>query len=178
MPQFRTQFHDHARVRKYPGERVRVKYAPQYDSRGNLDLIPVGEEDLYDYIQSHADSVDIHVILDRFASGERDILSQVQGFYADFADMPSTYQEVLNAVIAGETTFNSLPVEIKERFGHNFANWLTAMDSPDFLERSGFASPAPPPQGDVRAAAAAADMSTASPVPAPGGSSPEPQQST
>lgn len=167
---FRTQYQPHARVFHHPGKRMKVKYTPVYDERGNLDLQPVGEEDLYDYIQSHAESCDIHVILDRFASGEKDVLSQVQGFYADFADMPSTYQEVLNAVIAGENAFNTLPAEVKARFGHNFASWLIAMESPDFLERSGFLQP---DRGDARASAAG--MPTASPVPAPAGSQPSEQ---
>lgn len=134
---FDTQFTERARQYCAAGSRVRQHYQSRLDAKGNLVLIPDGEVNDYDAIQSHADSVDIHKILDRFAAGDVDVLSRMQGFYADFADVPSTYQEVLNAVIVGEETFNSLPVEIKDKFGHSFQRWMMAMGQPDFYEAMG-----------------------------------------
>lgn len=136
-PSFATSYDDHPRVYSAGGSRTRVHYQSRLDARGNLVLVEDGLVNDYEAIQSHADSVDIHKILDRFANGEVDVLSKVQGFYADFADTPSTYQEVLNAVIAGEQTFNSLPVEIKDKFGHSFQRWLMSMGQPDFYEAMG-----------------------------------------
>ncbi|WGL31264.1 internal scaffolding protein [Dipodfec virus UOA04_Rod_847] len=134
---FRTQYDDRAPVYQEPGNPVKIVYSARYSETGVLDLVATGQEDLYDYIQSHKDSTDIHVLLDRFANGETDVLSRLQGFYADVSDMPKTYAEVLNAVIAGEETFARLPVEVKQRFDNSFAVWLSSMDSPDFSERMG-----------------------------------------
>lgn len=136
--QFKTQYDGHARVYQHPGNPIKDVYAPRYDDNGVLDLVVTGQENLYDFIQSHKESTDIHVILERFASGETDVLSQIQGFYADASDMPKTYAEVLNAVIAGEQAFDRLPVEVKQQFGNSFSVWLAAMDQPDFAERMGF----------------------------------------
>lgn len=141
---FRTQFQPHSRVYMSSGSRRKVHYQSRLDSRGNLVLLEDGFVDLYQEIQSHADSCDIHLILERFAAGDKDVLSQVQGFYQDFSQTPSTYQEILNAVIAGEETFNSLPVDIKDKFGHSFQRWLIEMDSPDFAQKMGFVSPTSP----------------------------------
>lgn len=129
---FKTQFNPHPRFHCAGGSRTRVHYQSRFDSRGNLVLMEDGVINDYEAIQSHADSVDIHKILDRFAAGDVDVLSKVQGFYADFADTPSTYQEILNAVIAGEQTFNSLPVEVKDKFGHSFQRWMMSMGTPEF----------------------------------------------
>lgn len=176
---FRTQFDDHPRVYQDPGAPTKPHYQSRINVRGNLELVVDGVVDLYADIQSHADSVDIHLILERFTAGETDILSKVQGFYADFADMPSTMQEVLNSIIAGEAAFDRLPVEIKDRFGHSFQRWMMEMDSPDFAAKMGYTpeqeaaiadivadsrakkavvvqpavgdATAPPPQGDERA---------------------------
>lgn len=137
---FRTKYEPHTRVFQHPGSPIKINYAPHYDEHGVLDLEPVGQTDLYGYIQSHAESCDIHVILDRFANGETDVLSQMQGFYADCSDMPKTYAEVLNSVIAGEQAFAGLPAEIKQRFGNSFAVWLSSFDKPDFGEKMGFKS--------------------------------------
>lgn len=134
---FKTKYDDHARVNCNPGSPVKITYQANYNAAGTLEINPVGQEDLYGYIQSHRDSVDIHVILKRFAAGEQDVLSQVQGFYADASDMPKTYAEVLNAVLDGERTFNSLPIEVKQRFNNSFSEWLSAFHDPDFAERSG-----------------------------------------
>nr|QQL13324.1 MAG: VP3 [Gokushovirinae sp.] len=166
MMMFKTQYDSHARVHLNPGSRVKTVFSPRYDDRGVLDLQVTGEEDLYGYIQSHAESCDIHCILDRFASGETDVLSQVQGFYADTAGMPKTYAEILNSVIAGEEAFNKLPADIKQRFGNSFAEWLTAMDQPDFNERMGFK----PLETDQEIQ----DFASSTPSPAPAPASPAP----
>lgn len=138
MPKFRTQFDAHDPVYQLPGDPVKVIYSPRYDDNGVLDLVATGREDLYEYIQSHKESTDIHVLLDRFANGEEDVLSRMQGFYGDITSMPKTYAEVLNAVIAGEEAFARLPVEIKQKFDNSFAVWLAAMDKPDFADRMGY----------------------------------------
>lgn len=137
---FRTQFDGHTRVHLNPGNPVKTIYSSRYDKNGVLELFEDGQEDLYGYIQSHAESVDIHVLLKRFVNGEQDVLSRAQGFYMDSSDMPKTYAEVLNSVIAGEQAFNSLPAEVKQRFGNSFSQWMASFESSDFLEKMGMKS--------------------------------------
>lgn len=138
---FRTQYSDRTPVYQEPGTSVKLIYSPRYTDDGVLDLVVTGQENLYDYIQSHKESTDIHVLLTRFANGEEDVLSRMQGFYADVTSMPKTYAEVLNAVIVGEETFSRLPVDVKQRFDNSFAVWMAAMDSPDFASRMGYDAP-------------------------------------
>lgn len=139
MIKFNTQYDKRAPVYQEPGSSEKLVYSPRYDSDGVLDLVVTGKENLYEYIQSHKESTDIHVLLDRFAAGETDVLQRMQGFYGDVTSMPKTYAEVLNAVIVGEETFSRLPVEVKQRFNNSFAEWLAAMDKPDFSTRMGVA---------------------------------------
>ena len=102
---FRTQFESHDRVLANPGTSEHILYAPQIDENGHLELVETGREDLYDYIQSHKDSCDIHQIMRRFEAGDTEALMKRQGNYGDFTAMPKTYAEMLNAVIAGEQKF-------------------------------------------------------------------------
>lgn len=134
---FRTKYDSHARVFQDPGNPVKTVYSSRYTPDGTLELFVDGKEDLYGYIQSHAESVDIHVLLKRFVNGEEDVLSRAQGFYMDASDMPKTYAEVLNSVIAGEQAFDSLPAEVKQRFGNSFSQWMTSFEDSDFLEKMG-----------------------------------------
>lgn len=133
---FRTQYQPRERVVANPGQREKVLWSPVFDKDGGFELKESGREDLYASIQSHAQSVDIHVILERFARGDVSALSKVQGTYGDFTTVPKTYAELLNSVIQGEQYFLSLPVEVRARFGHDFNKWLVSMDDmPSWLEK-------------------------------------------
>lgn len=132
-----------------PGDRIHTLYGPKFDSAGHMYLVETGEEDLYDYIQSHAESVDIHVILKRFAQGDVSVLSRVQGTYGDFTQMPKTFAEALNTLVAAEAYFNSLPVDVRARFDHNFNQFIASMDSPTFASDMGMEPPAPVPDQPI-----------------------------
>lgn len=143
---FVTQYRPRIRFISNGGQRERILYQPKFDENGVMDLVESGKEDLYDFIQSYAESVDIHVILARFQNGDIDALSRVQGAYGDFTNMPTSYAELLNRVNEGQSFFNSLPVDIRAKFNHNFAEFMAGMDKPDFLEKLGIKSePEPEP---------------------------------
>ena len=63
------------------------------------------------------------------------MLNRVQGFYGDITSMPSTFADALNIVRSSEEFFNSLPVEERAKFNHNFSEFLAAFDTPDNLAR-------------------------------------------
>ncbi len=154
--EFRTQFMSHERVVARPGSRVKPVYSPVYDANGVLDLEQTGQENLYDYIQSHKDSVDIHKILQRFENGDVAALAKVQGMYGDFTDVPRTYAEALNAVISAETTFNGLPVEVRAKFNHSFSQFLAQAGSPQWLAAMGITADASPVAGSSAPASGSA----------------------
>lgn len=143
MAKFRTQYDDHARVHLDPGSRVKTLYSPIYDDQGVWHLEESGKEDLYGYIQSHAMSVDINVLLKQYQLGDLDALQKVQGTYGDFTQAPKTFAEALNVMIAAEQYFLSLPVETRAVFHHNLNEFIASMDSPDWTTKAGITPPAP-----------------------------------
>lgn len=173
MPDFRTQYDKRDPVYQEPGSPIRILYGPIFDKQGHMSLEEIGKENLYDYIQSHADSVDINVILKQFASGDPSVLSRVQGAYGDFTQMPKTFAEALNTLIAAEQYFNSLPVDVRAQFDHNFNAFIASMDSPDFTTRMGITPPdqaaaASPSAGPAAPSSSSASVaSSSSPAPAP-----------
>ena len=76
-----------------PGNPIKQLYAGSYNERGQVELKEDGTEDLYAFIQSFAESTDIHSILRRFENGEVNVLEKVQGFYGDVTEMPKTFSE-------------------------------------------------------------------------------------
>lgn len=162
---FRTSLSRPTRVISHAGNPVQAVRSAKIDSKGNMTLVKVGEHDLYAEIQSYKDSCDIHLILKRFAAGDTEALARMQGFYADYADMPSTYAEVLNAVIAGEQSFNALPAEVKARFDNSFSVWLSSMEDADFGKKMSLDGISP--DNYIGEALPPDPMSTASPVSPP-----------
>ena len=135
--QFKTQYDARDRVFSDPGSPEHITYAGHYDEKGRVVLEESGRENIYDFIQSHAESCDIHVLMKRYQNGDVDALSQKQGFYGDFLDFPKTYAEALNHMNEMERQFMALPVETREKFGNSFTEFLAASAEPDFLDRLG-----------------------------------------
>lgn len=135
--QFKTQYDARDRIFSDPGSPEHITYAGHYDDKGRVVLEESGRENIYDFIQSHAESCDIHVLMKRYQNGDFDALSQKQGFYGDFLDFPKTYAEALNHMCELERQFMALPVETREKFGNSFTEFLAASAEPDFLERLG-----------------------------------------
>lgn len=141
---FATQFTPRQRVHEVLGSREKQLYSPIYDDRGVLHLRETGKHDLYAEIQSHRDSVDIHVLLARYRNGDTEALQRIQGAYGDFTQMPTTFAEALNTLIAAEQYFQSLPVDVRSRFGHDFNRFIASMDSPTWAADAGIEMPKPP----------------------------------
>lgn len=135
--QFKTQYDARDRIFSDPGCPEHITYAGHYDEKGRVVLEESGRENIYDFIQSHAESCDIHVLMKRYQNGDFDALSQKQGFYGDFLDFPKTYAEALNHMNEMERQFMALPVETREKFGNSFTEFLAASAEPDFFDRLG-----------------------------------------
>lgn len=147
MFKFPSLYDKRERVYCNAGNPLKKIFKPVVRDDGVVDLVESGEESLYDSIQSWKDSVDINVILARYANGDVDALSKVQGAYGDFTQFPTTYAEMLNRVIQGKHMFESLPLEIREKYNHDFGQFIAAMDKPDFWEQ--FNAPEPVKEGEV-----------------------------
>ena len=134
---FRTQFESHSRVVQPSGDRSHILYSGRYTDTGHFVLEESGKEDIYDKIQSHAASVDIHAILDRFRRGDIEALGDVsRSVYFDTAEMPKNYAHLLNIVNEGEQAFMSLPVEEREKYGHSFVQWMMSFQQKAEAEAS------------------------------------------
>lgn len=137
MREFNTQYDERPRVRSHPGNPIKQLYSGSYNERGQVELMKDGTEDLYAFIQSFAESTDIHAIMRRYQNGEVDVLEKVQGFYGDVTEMPRTYAEALQRIADSEKVFMSLPVDVRAKFGHSFSEFLAASQEADFLDRLG-----------------------------------------
>lgn len=106
------------------GERIKVEYELRYDDEGRPGLVECGTTDLYEYIQSHAASVDINNIVNQCMTGDDSVLNKVQGFYDDISGFPVKLQDVLNVNQQAIDVFKSLPIEVQEIYGGNYIDFV------------------------------------------------------
>lgn len=124
------------RCSEMPTERVyanignpeKVKYVAQILPNGMYELVEAGKENLYEFIQSFADSCDINKLIARFRNGEVDIFDQAKGFYGDVSNMPQDMHSIFNLIEKGKYVFDRQPIEVKEKYGNSFENWLMNFD--------------------------------------------------
>ena len=83
---------------------------------GSKDLVVVGQYNFQEEIQSHADSVDIQNILDRYARGDISVLNRVASVYGDFTSMPSTLGELSQRILDANDLFNNLDIDVRREF--------------------------------------------------------------
>lgn len=129
---FRTKYDERKIVYSEPGSGIKKVYQLR-ETKDGEDLVEIGETDLYKYIQSHADSVDIHKILERCAMIEDyGLLNKVPGIYMDITEMPKTLAEAYEQVQNAKDLFNRMPVDIKEKYDNNFVQFISGLGDSKF----------------------------------------------
>lgn len=131
------------------GSRFESVYKTKIEDDGTISFEVIGQDDVYERIQSFAESCDINVILKRFQKGDSSVLSQVQGFYADVTGAPKTYAQMLQAVIDGQDMFSKLPADLRAEFGNDFYRFFSTMDSQEWQRKvAAHVKPVPTPTVD------------------------------
>lgn len=104
------------------------------DTQGIMQLEDCGTSDLYHYIQSHKDSVDINKILERYRSGDISVLDQQRGQYLDISDAPKSLAEMYSFIRNCGTFFDSLPLEVRKEYDFNPAAFVADIGSDRFVK--------------------------------------------
>lgn len=133
-----TPYEDEKPKRKpnNPGNVMEPQYKERYDENGNAYLEQVGEINTYEKIQSYKDEVDPMSILARYAAGDTTVMAN-PGWYIDTSKLPANYIEWRNLMNEQKEKFETLPLEIRNKFGNNFDTWAATAGEPEWLENMG-----------------------------------------
>ena len=117
LNRFRSKYDSTDKFITESGSQFTPIYTPIIDENGNIELKESGQKNHYEEIQSHADSVDINVIMDRYYIEGSTVLNQrMNGQYIDITDMPNNFTEVLQKIIIANRDFENLPSEIRNEY--------------------------------------------------------------
>lgn len=124
------------RLPNKPGNIMEPQYRERYDENGNAYLEQVGEINTYEKIQSYRDEVDPMSILARYAAGDTTVMAN-PGWYIDTSKLPANYIEWRNLMNEQKEKFETLPLEIRNKFNNNFDQWAATAGEPEWLENMG-----------------------------------------
>lgn len=133
--QYQRLYEDNVRFVAEPGDSIIPTYTPIYNKNGVLELKQDGEKDLYAEIQSHKDSCDLAVIINRYFNGDPSALSRVQGTYMDITAMPTNMHEAMSLVDNARRDFDRLPVDIKQLFDNDANKFLATLGTEEWLQK-------------------------------------------
>ena len=119
-----------------PGNILEPEYRERYDERGEAYLEKIGDVNTYEKIQSYKEQCDVMAILSRYSAGDETALA-TPGYYIDTSKLPQTYTEYLNMMNEQREKFNQLPLEIRQKFGMNFEQWVATAGENEWLEKMG-----------------------------------------
>ena len=138
---FKTQFDAHERKFMNAGESVfPIRKARKVNGVLNVD----DTKDMFnmkEYINSFKDSCDINILLKRFKAGDQDAIAQFThsyGEYMDLAEIPDNFNDMMELARKGEDMFNSLPVEMKEKFNNNYEEFVGSVGTKEWMEKMGY----------------------------------------
>nr|DAR43454.1 MAG TPA: Scaffold protein [Microviridae sp.] len=126
------------------GSGIIPTYTPHLEKDGTLTLVQDGEHNLYEEIQSHKDSTDLQLIINRYMNGDPTVLARVQGVYGDFSQMPQSMHEAYDLMRKAELDFKKLPAEIQASFDNDPTKFIMSLGSDEWLEKMQISKPADP----------------------------------
>ncbi len=129
---FRNKYEHRAVIGSNAGSRFHNDYKMKVFDDGTRDLVVVGQIDTYEMIQSHKDSVDLRLTLERFARGDESAINRRQAFFGDFTNMPTTLSELSQRILDAQDLFNTLDVEARRAFDFDAGKFFASIGTPEF----------------------------------------------
>ena len=117
-----------------PGDRYRPIYTSQIMDDGTIELVQTGVEDLQEIYNSQRDTCDVSLLAERFLAGDESALHRGNPVFLDLLGMPKSLMEAYQLQQRASDAFESLPVEIREKFGQDFGRFLATAGSPEWFE--------------------------------------------
>lgn len=129
---FRTKYTDRLVKASEHGSPIKDEYAIRV-IEGETTLAKVGKSNLFEYIQSHADSVDIHKILERCAMlDDYGPLYRMPATFMDVTNMPSNLAEAFEMIQDANNFFDMMPIDIKNQYENNFVRFIQDIGTDNF----------------------------------------------
>lgn len=131
-------------TRNCPPEKVYTvtckKSAPKFGEvvdkeTGRKTVKVVGETNLYQMIQENKAETLIYNVIDKYNKGHTELIGENVGGFIDTIGVPNTLQDMLQVQINGELAWQSLPLELRRKYGHDVGAFLVDVQKQSDLKK-------------------------------------------
>lgn len=120
-----------------PGKRFKEEFHGVFGEDGYITLVSDGFTDTQKLIEADAVGSDVKSLIAKALAGDVSVFRADAPFYADVANMPKTYAQILNIVRDAHAEFDKLPLNIRQNFNNDFEAWFATLGTEDWFKRSG-----------------------------------------
>lgn len=131
---FRTAYDYSERFPCPSGTRYRRRLVRGVASDGSPTLIEDGKEDVYDSIQKSVSGRSIEDLIRRATAGDNTAIPPVVDSYPDLSSVPTSMLEAHMMLEDAKLKYNSLPAELRSKYGNDFSSFLSAAASGQILQ--------------------------------------------
>lgn len=111
------------------------EYQEELNDNGQLNLIKIGQKNIYLMVQEDSESVKIENILHAVAMGDLQALQQREATYCDTTTMPKNLMEAQNIIIKAKDEFYKMPLEVRKEFKNDPDVYISEMGTKEFIEK-------------------------------------------
>lgn len=113
------------------GDGTEVDYVLRTNkTTGVKDLEPMGVKNVYELIQAAKEDTLIQNILERYKNGDTSVIAPVsESSFIDITEMPESLADAQNRLLVAEDMFNSLSVDVRAKYGHDFGQFLASANN-------------------------------------------------
>lgn len=137
-----NQSYDFKVISSVSGDKLRPVFKGSYAPDGSVRLTKVDEVDIQAEIQSHLYETDMQYIINRLVNGDTSVLNNQSPMFGDFTTFPKSYSECIQKVIDAENMFATLPQDVRDQFGNDWAKWLAQTGTDKWMSAMGIDIPA------------------------------------
>lgn len=141
--QFYTAYGEHMKTDCPTGNGIENLYGYEINKYGQKEIVKIGETNLYQKIQESLEETKIENILKRVAIGDTTVM-RPDGIYADVSEAPKNLIEARQQIQALENTWNSLPIEIRQKYNMSVDEFIAKSGSESWMVDMGLITPKDP----------------------------------
>lgn len=117
--------------------------APIYEYRidkktGRKVCVQCGETNIYEMIQTSAESSKLENIIKKATMGDITALNTREVQYLDITEYPTTLMEMQNKILKATQEFEKLPIEIKNKFDNSAERYISYLGTEEFNKIMGY----------------------------------------
>lgn len=133
---FRTAYNHEIETITPAGTRLKPIYEYEIKKDGRKQLVKTGEENLYDEIQSHLESVLIENVIKRLDVGDTSAFRK-DGVYLDVSGIPNNMADAMKMRQKIENDWLHQPIEVREKFDNDINKYIATAGERSWLIATG-----------------------------------------